>query len=202
LFDAFIINTGISDYPLSNRDPLWKFVVGLNHDNKGLYNTKDFAYVSRFPLGSERKREELKLIRERTDKRRQLLSLMQLKMKIFFSDFDHSLVNYVAPGTSLTPFKLNILLYAEKCYYTLISLFMLISLGFLFFQKSSRDEYMLYLIFILGFMFIYLFIEIQIRYRYLAAPSFFILSSFGIYSASLHIKKLISRKQSFETLED
>ena len=39
------ISAGITQYPLSNRDPLWKFTVGFNHETKGGYSAADAEYI-------------------------------------------------------------------------------------------------------------------------------------------------------------
>ncbi len=39
------ISAGITQYPLSNRDPLWKFTVGFNHETKGGYSAKQMRNI-------------------------------------------------------------------------------------------------------------------------------------------------------------
>ncbi len=189
--DLVLISSGISDFPLSNRDPLWKFVVGLNYDTYGQYSSSDFARISRFPLGRERAIEELKLIRERTADVKKLTSLLKAKIRIMWSDFDHSFISFVAPGTNLTPFKISFMLYCEKCFYSAIVFYILTGLGYLTLRKGSNPGYLLYLVLILGYAAVLLFIEIQLRYRYLAMPAFFILSGYGISLVSEKLRRIL-----------
>ena len=51
------INVGITQYELSNRDPLWKFVCGFNHDTKGTYSEEDSNYLGQFGgIGKEKEK--------------------------------------------------------------------------------------------------------------------------------------------------
>ena len=65
IISSSFISAGITQYPLSNRDPLWKFTVGLNHETRGGYSSADVEYVMSFKLGKEREAVEKKLIQER-----------------------------------------------------------------------------------------------------------------------------------------
>ena len=58
LISQLLISTDVTQYSLSNRDPMWKFVLGFNHDTNGQYSNEDLSYVSQFAIGDERKAAE------------------------------------------------------------------------------------------------------------------------------------------------
>ncbi|MCX7920515.1 MAG: glycosyltransferase family 39 protein [Clostridia bacterium] len=190
VFSFAIVHTGVSDYPLTNRNPLWKFVLGFNHQSGGMYNPKDDNYISKYPIGPERDAQEKKLIIERTKDKKKLVRLFFTKFKTMWADFDHSFINFVTPGTTLTPNKIKLVAYTEKINYTLMILFIIISLISIYMNKERFRSYHPLLIMVLGFIFIHIFIEVQLRYRYLVLPSFFIIGSYGIYVSAKYIVKL------------
>ena len=86
---AFIAG-GVTEYPLSNRSPYWKFVLGLNQETNGGYSDEDASFISRFPLGEEQDKVGKELVLERISDKRQVVNLFYEKFKIMWSHGDSS----------------------------------------------------------------------------------------------------------------
>ena len=54
IFSYTLIATGVTQYPLSSRDPYWKFVVGFNPETTGGFSFPDHKLVFQYPIGEER----------------------------------------------------------------------------------------------------------------------------------------------------
>ncbi len=178
----------ITEYDFGNRNPYWKFVLGLNKDTVGGYSNEDAEIFDKYPVGEQMYQVEKDMIRERTKNKTELIILIFKKFKIMWSSDDGS-IGFIMPGTS---FKQNIITYLvgiEKAQYTLI--FFLSCLAIFFIIKGKDSSVYLYIImlFIYGSFAIYSLIEIQTRYRYFIMPAFFILSGFGMYRANEFLVK-------------
>ena len=84
IFSYSLIATGVTQYPLSSRDPYWKFVVGFNPETTGGFSFPDHKLVFQYPIGEERFEIEKQLIKERTSDKGQLLLLFKDKFKIMW----------------------------------------------------------------------------------------------------------------------
>ncbi|MED2762422.1 glycosyltransferase family 39 protein [Bacillus thuringiensis] len=187
------ISSGITQYPLSNRDPLWKFVVGLNHETKGGYSHEDAGHIMSLEVGEERTLEEKKIIKERLADKDKVISLFEEKFALMWGDTDSS------PSWSLyTPnfeildgmqdLKENAILY-ERYMYTAAMFFGIIAILYLIVTKQDNLHYTLFLLLIVGYVLIHLLIEYQTRYRYFIIPSFSIIQSYGIYVCFQYVRK-------------
>lgn len=58
IFSYSLIATGVTQYPLSSRDPYWKFVVGFNPETTGGFSFPDHKLV--FNIRLERNVSKLK----------------------------------------------------------------------------------------------------------------------------------------------
>ena len=186
-----LISTDVTQYPLSNRDPMWKFVLGFNHDTNGQYSNEDASYVGQFAIGDERKAAEMELIKERISNPKNLWELFKKKLQIMWGDNDASLqwsIGHFYETNIIT--NLNIL---ERLMSICLLLFGIISTIKLTKDKSCDNKnQLLFILLILGYVAVHLLIEIQSRYRYFIIPSFIIIQSFGIYTFYMSIKKSLS----------
>lgn len=190
------IYSGITKYPLSNRDPLWKFTLGFNHETKGGYSSADAESVMSLELGEERTAAHKKLIKERLSDPQEVLSLFGDKFVIMWADYDSaplwSLVTLEKTDKDMVSLKDDLTKY-EKYMYTAAMLFGTLSLLYLIMTKQDKTHYTLFLLLIIGYVAIHFLIEIQTRYRYFIIPSFTIIQSYGIYICySLISKKKVS----------
>ncbi|MGH1285675.1 ArnT family glycosyltransferase [Bacillus toyonensis] len=178
------ISAGITQYPLSNRDPLWKFTVGFNHETKGGYSAADAEYVMSLEIGEERKAAEKKLIQERLADPQKVLSLFGDKFILMWADYDSapvwSLLTLGNTDNDMITLKDDLTKY-EKYIYTTAMLFSTLALLYLTLTKQNNTHYTLFLLLIIGYVTVHFLIEYQTRYRYFIMPSFTIIQSYGLY---------------------
>lgn len=173
----------VTKYPLENRDPLWKFVVGLNHETTGGYSAKDLEYVWKFPIGSERKVAEMQLIKERLADKQKLMVLFNDKFKSMWAGKDSSI--YWSLGHIDQKQLINNIYIWERLIYICLMFFGIISLMKLVKDRSNAS--LLFVLLILGYVAVHFMIEIQTRYRYFIIPSFVIIQSYGVYSLFVYL---------------
>ncbi|MGG2066997.1 ArnT family glycosyltransferase [Bacillus sp. S14(2024)] len=183
-----LIAAGITQYPLSNRDPYWKFVLGFNHTTTGQFSVPDYKLVNQYEVGEERFDIEKNLIKERTADKKQLLVLFKDKFKVMWGSYD------AAPYWSLEGYekpRLQKLLWiAEKLMYITISIFAIISLASMI-KGNTKKEHLFFLLLILGYAAVHILIEIQTRYRSFIIPSFVIIQSYGMYVVTQYVTTYI-----------
>ncbi|WP_246141000.1 glycosyltransferase family 39 protein [Bacillus marasmi] len=169
----------ITKYPLSNRDPQWKFVLGFNHESGGWYSNEDAEFVGQYPVGDEREKAETELINERIADKQKLLKLFWAKLGSMWSGFDGALEWSLGHAERIP--IINNLFKLERLMYLVMIFFGIISLVKIMINKFSRKELALVFLLILGYVAVHLLIEIQTRYRYFIMPCFIILQSYGIF---------------------
>lgn len=174
MISYMFIGIGVTEYTLSNRDPLWKFVAGLNQRTTGHWDKADWDYLAQFELGEDRKSEQRKLIEERTRDKGQLVDLMIKKAVLMWGKNDSSTqwsmnhINNPALKNQINSF--------ERLQYVCIAILGIISLSGLF--KAGADRgHILFILLILGYGAVHLIIEIQTRYRFDIMPSLIILQA-------------------------
>ncbi len=178
--------TGINTEGLQNNFPLWKFVIGLNHQSKGLYSYDDYKNIFLISDFQERNEKAINAIKERISvEPHKLAELLGNKVYIMWAEFDTlmwAFYKQVEGGLRAPPEVEKIepmVLNFEKGFYLII--FILLGIG-LISELTNRivsAEFMLLSILLLCFFGIHLFIEIQVRYRYFAIIIIFILAARG-----------------------
>ena len=182
------INAGITQYKLSNRDPLWKFVCGLNHDTKGTYSAEDSDYLDQFGgIGPEREKGELELIKERLYQPKKLAITLAYKYTIMWALNDTSLQLSFTENID-KPMLYDISLKLEKMQYITITVMFMLGIINIIKRKDGFNNNHIYLIIFLGYVLAHLLIEVQPRYRYFALPIFFIIASYSISEKKLKNK--------------
>ncbi|WP_242221940.1 glycosyltransferase family 39 protein [Bacillus cereus group sp. BfR-BA-01380] len=187
IVSSAFIATGVTKYPLSNRDPLWKFVVGLNHETTGSYSTSDAEQIISLEIGEERKSLEMKRIKERIADKEKLFTLFGDKFSYMWGDIDSA--GYWSLNQLNKKELTDTAMEYEKYIYIATMLFGIIGLLCLLFTKQKNFQYTLFLLLIIGYISIHFLIEIQTRYRYFIIPSFFIIQSYGIYVIHQYMRK-------------
>lgn len=189
-FSSFlVIKTNVNPIGLTNKEPLWKFIVGLNHEFCGKYNHYDLQYL----VDDDTK---FSVIRDRIfDDPISTLKLMKCKVGEFWFPYSVDYSGNKDYYNSINIFgwnvKVSILsdIISDYNYYLPIFIIFMFFLGFLFNKKNLSNEYLFFLIMILFTFLIYLFIEIQPRYAYFIHISLFILSSLGIKTLFFNCNK-------------
>ena len=176
-----LIWTNISPIGLKNNDPLWKFVLGFNHETVGLYSTKD-----EYAVGN--KEIELELIKERTIGSIEKVPILFIKKTrnfwftsdIYWSNNYLENKNISVLGTNISGSIINELLtnYNKYIYYFMYGC---LFIGLYKTRKEKKNELLTFLtVFVCVYIGVYLLIEIMPRYAYLPQVSLFILCGLGI----------------------
>lgn len=170
---------GISKYPLSNRRPYWKFVLGFNYETKGGYSSKDASAHPNLSIGKDLDKEEKNIMINRTHDKIKLIKLFFYKFRDFWGNIDNT-IGFVKSGIKITQFKSSVITLTEKLYYTGTMLFLMV---YFIYNIKTRRNFIInpIIILILVFMSVYLLIEIQTRYRYFIIPFLCIYSAYGMY---------------------
>jgi len=185
------IAAGVTQYPLNDRDPLWKFVLGLNHETFGIYSQADENRIMSIENINQRQHEEWNIIKERTDDKIDLLQLFYMKFTIMWGSVDGSGEWSLS---TLKELELERNLMKHECLiYISAMLFGIIGLVSLISKNNASFQYTLLLLLIIGYVLVHLLIEIQTRYRYEIIPSFTVVQSYGVYITYKYLQKICIR---------
>jgi 4-amino-4-deoxy-L-arabinose transferase-like glycosyltransferase len=176
LVSMSLIYNGITDKPLSNQDPYWKFTVGLNADADGGWNMADDSYVGQFELGEARDKAEISLIKERLQDKKKVAQLFKRKFVKFWTEGDASI--YWSVGEMDRPNLQQYLGKLERLMYSVSCLFLMATITLV---RKQNDLSALLLILIGGYAAIHIMVEIQTRYRFDILPAVFILAGYGVW---------------------
>ena len=187
IFSVYLINTGVTRYEFGNRNPLWKFVTGLNYESNGSYSHEDNELLYYVPAGEEKNKMEKEIIKERLSDPKKVAILFAKKTVTFWGANDNSF-SFIYTDEDVYNKYNNISVAVEKLQYFII--IMLFAVGVWELYKRRRFENLhLFLIMFLGYIFVYMLIEIQIRYRYFIIPLLLIIAAYGIESIMLRRDK-------------
>ncbi|WP_052429725.1 ArnT family glycosyltransferase [Paenibacillus borealis] len=182
------IGAGFSNSHLTNHEPMWKFVLGMNYETTGSYSNSDYEEVIKYPLGRERDEFEKKIVINRLNETEKIPGLLINKIGNMWGESDTSI--YWSLSESGKPQLSASLIVSSQVVYLLIYIFSFISIICLMFSRRENNKYIFILLLVLGYLTIHLFIEIQTRYRYFIMP---VLIIFFGYSLSF-INKYFSQK--------
>jgi len=178
MLSFLVINMGITEHTLTkDREPLWKFTIGLNHQTTGRYSQEDKELVLQFPIGEERNRAEKELIKERVKNKKKLAILFKNKFEKMWGE-SHLSTYYAFYGTNHHYLLETMLKYEGFIYYIIISLCIISMMHPSSFRK---DTILLFFFLLFLYIGIHFFIEIQARYRYFIYPLFFIIAGNGVH---------------------
>ncbi|WP_158606474.1 ArnT family glycosyltransferase [Paenibacillus ginsengarvi] len=171
-----LAQSGVTSHGLTGREPYWKFVIGLNPATNGGWSYDDTVYVTQFPLGEERNRAELELLKERLEDKRQVAALFVSKTKTMWGAEDSAPMWSMADENR--PVLYHRLVQAERIEYVLMALFGLIAMAALAYRGGTAQAG-LYTLLLLGYAALHVVIEVQTRYRFDIFPCIFVLQSYG-----------------------
>ncbi len=172
--------SGINEVGLKNTNPLWKFVVGFNHDSCGYYNSSDEKYI-------QDKQLEKKIIKQRiTSDYKKTSKLMICKIEHFWllpeeNSKSESLADkeYIVFSHNFKYSTLENIALKFNSYIYIITLIMCF-IGVIFNRKKlMEDNSIFFVILMVTTFFVYLLIEINSKYIFFILISIFILSSYG-----------------------
>ncbi len=165
-------NTGL----FYNPTPSYKFLVGFNHQTKGKYSVDDAALLNDVDHFEKIAKQKIK---ERTKDKSKLVALFFDKIKIFWGNNDASFFWALTKNIS-NKGKYYSLKHPTQLLYFVFWFFAFIAVVFNLRNKKVDEIISLPVIVVLAFWLVYLFIEIQTRYRYEIYPMILILSSIGV----------------------
>lgn len=185
---SYLIHEDISPYGLANNFPLWKFVVGLNEKSVGQYSLQDQTDI--FFIKDKIARDDMakRTIKERLSIGPKSMTIFMIKKQAvmwasvdtlkwgFYAYKDNALV----PPENFGVIE-NRVLKTEKMYYFTALLVLTFGMIIMIIRKkniASLTQYIMLLL--MAYFAVHIFIEIQVRYRYFAMISVFILLSFGV----------------------
>lgn len=178
LFSSVLISSGITRYKYENRDPLWKFVTGLNYETTGMYSKDDDDILYYIDIGDEKRSIQREMIRERISNPKRLGVLMGKKFVTFWGGDDTSFSFIYTDEETYNKYN-DMSVRLEKVQYFIVILIM--GVGILNMCKMrSFEKGHLYLIILLGYVFAHLIIEIQVRYRYFIIPTLIVIAAYGV----------------------
>lgn len=185
-----VVKTGINPSGLQNKDPLWKFILGFNHESCGYYDDSDSQY-------QVNRETELAIIKERA------LSDLPSTGKLMLCKIDRFWLSsglYFETGRFYNK-EFNVIGFNIKfsvienavmdfnMHIQIIGLILFFIGIFVNRKKLSNEALFLLIMSVITFL-VFLFIEIQPRYAYFIHVSIFILASLGVKFISDFIKKL------------
>jgi len=187
---GLIVVTGINPEGLSNNQPMWKFVVGLNQDSSGCWNRTDYETYLSLPT-QEAHEAMTEAVKERlsvgpaalADLARRKSAVMWAGNEDLYWGFGHLDQDAAAltfPVT-LSWNSIQLLLGSlDKGVYLLA--FGLALMGLLLrLRKSEQCGQSLPLVLLLcGYYAVHLIVEVQSRYRYFLMPCVFLLAGIAI----------------------
>lgn len=176
-----VVATGLSQYGLSNNDPLWKVVTGLNAESKGGYSSADWALLSAMEEeGIPRAEAEWSLITERLQASPfQMLQLFGDKISYFWSP--NSLYWSLGHLSEYSPdLYSGVVLFNQQIYQItlLLAFFGVVELWRK--KKFSAPHHYLIPLIILATFFCYLVVEVQSRYSYTVQWCLFFMACGGL----------------------
>ncbi|KRN99072.1 ArnT family glycosyltransferase [Companilactobacillus kimchiensis] len=175
--------TGINNYGLSNNDPEWKFVTGLNYQSNGTYSSdmdklidanKSRAQMN--PVEQTKLHSEIDFLNQHHAWFKLFVNKTQVlwSTRTMATDFTSFGLNHSAKTVDL----INYLAYAGSI---MLIIFSWIGSLALFKAKFSNNLYLL-LLPLLAFAVVQLVIEVQGRYRIEFLPILSIVGSLGLYN--------------------
>lgn len=193
-FTSFIIQkTNVNPIGLKNNNPLWKFVIGFNHDTCGYYDHNDEQYFYD-------ENAELEIIKDRVlTSPLKLTKLFTCKINYFwllsepssgaFSAKDINFMNIKISAKTLNNIAINF-----NIFIYIITLFMCFIGVILNKEKIIKNNSIFFIIMMVVTFFVYLLIELRVRYTYFIIISIFILSSYGYDYVLNQISKLTKKE--------
>jgi uncharacterized membrane protein len=181
--------TGLNAQGLTNNDPYWKFVIGLNQETYGGYSNKLVAIISQADSLDERYQMEKNIIAESISilkknfprfiyrKNYNMWALYENSSWSFGKDASQ---NRDAISNHRWQTLISRIVKLDKCYYLIVLLLALLGIILTIVRKKHTTKFCLCLLIFGAYFGAHIFIEVQTRYRYFAMPFVFIVATFAI----------------------
>lgn len=197
LISALFAATGLSPLGLSKSDPLWKFVLGLNHETGGTYAVGDE------PLLGNRE-AELRIIKERLAAPVSAhWALLREKIETFWGKYPLSWSFNYCMSTGIPMFGRSLYIADDMenmhqfTKHIMTAMYWLAGGGTFLYMRQKKGDHKILLIVNQVFVTfgVYLLIEVQARYSYYVQPCIFILAAlaFSILNRKREKQKTVSQ---------
>lgn len=177
-----VMKTGISPSGFKNKEPLWKFTVGLNLETKGDYNAQ---LAEEF--NNESNKQHLERLYDYTiGSMDELPSLFMYKAKHFWLESDLGWSLFYLSGKTINVFnqKINadslIALFYSFNQLIIYVLFIFVIIAIIINRKNMSNTQLFFLIILLVYFGVYLLIESTPRYAYTAQIFLFLMCSYAV----------------------
>lgn len=195
---AAIKVSGVNKYGIDNMNPEWKFMVGLDKEHDGTWNTSH-AYILKMQDSAERRKEVINYVKSTYNSTYDIFHFVYRKQSFMWSSF--SPIYFTFNDGELTRVirlfgkeyymndLVNIFVSVDKIYYIIIlGLFFISVIDALFLVVKKRQLppalYFIMMVCLVNFI-IYLFIEVQPRYKYFVMPFIFVAVAHALTRLSL-----------------
>lgn len=165
-----LIKSGFNDIGFENKNPYWKFITGFSYETNGKYNWND-EYLSNTSNLENSKKEAVNRIKN--VKKWPKLFYEKIKITWLYEDLEEC---FNAKNINISDELKQMIFSYIKLMNLMIILFVIIGL----YKNKLDNESKFFMINVIIYFFIYLLIEVQIRYYFNPQVSLFILSSIGI----------------------
>ena len=181
-----VVWSGLNPQGLTNNQPMWKFVLGLNPDSNGGWNPTDYdAYLS-LPA-QEADLAMRQAVRERLAAGPAALARLAVRKsavmwgaeEYMFWGFGH-LDGQRRVGPATVDQLIQALCSGDKGVYSAVFLLALAGTAVLLRRGSGGRGALLPAFLLCGYCGVHLIVEVQSRYRYFLMPAVFLLAGFGL----------------------
>ncbi|AKP68074.1 hypothetical protein [Companilactobacillus ginsenosidimutans] len=178
-----IKSSGLNEYGLSNRDTEWKFVIGLDENSKGVYDT---ALVNSFDMNQSRAKvlkQEKEVVHEHVEqlnKTHGWFNLFQAKLATLWSKRATG-IDFTGIEVNHSPVTVNVVQFVGYVGSILTIIFSWIG-SLKLFKFNYKNGLFLLLLPLMAFVIVQLLIEVQGRYRIEFIPVLAVLGGTGLYT--------------------
>lgn len=165
-----LIKSGFNDIGFENKNTYWKFITGFSYETNGIYNLDDVYYTDINHL-EDSKKEALNRIKN--VKKWPKLFYEKTKIIWLYEGLEEC---FNAKNINISDELKQMIFSYIKLMNLMIILFVIIGL----YKNKLDNESKFFMINVIIYFFIYLLIEVHIRYYFNPQVSLFILSSIGI----------------------
>lgn len=195
--------SGINEYGLSNNDPQWKFLTGLNYESSGTYSNDLNSVIDPHKNRAQnRKSEKLKVQSELKylNQNNAWLTLFIRKTQILWSGrtMATDFTNYSQIHSTKAVTIINYLAYIGSVILIVFSWIGSLEL----FRTKFDDKFYLLLLPLMAFAVANLIIEVQGRYRIEFLPIISVMAGLGIYKVVLAINSVRTKSKFPGTMEE
>lgn len=186
LISGLVAWTGLNPEGLSNNQPMWKFVLGLNQDSSGAWNQSDYDNYLMLPTQQAEQAMD-QVVKERLAAGpAALLKLAVRKSAVMWGDNEYMYwgFGHLDGQAQVGPLTISqytqVLALGDKGVYLAAFALALAGLAVLLRRGTGGRSALLLSFLLCGYYAVHLIVEVQSRYRYFLMPAVFVLAGLGL----------------------